>query len=109
MEAAAAGQRPAGARSLGRALAVTHPQEPSSCPPASADVSEARVLVINTGGTIGMVQDVKGEGAPGGAGRRGHAAPQGGLARGAGLGDAPLGGPGLRLPRPQPTARSLAS
>ncbi|XP_074765412.1 60 kDa lysophospholipase isoform X2 [Athene noctua] len=64
MEAAAvaAGQRPAGGRSLGRALAGAHPQERPGCPPASAGGSkaEARVLVINTGGTIGMVQDVKG-------------------------------------------------
>lgn len=70
MEAAAAGQHPVGARSLGRALAGTRPQARPSCPPASAGGSkaEARVLVINTGGTIGMVQDVKGEGAPGGGG-----------------------------------------
>lgn len=36
----------------------------AGCPPASAGgaKAEARVLVINTGGTIGMVQDVKGEG-----------------------------------------------
>lgn len=70
MEAAAAGQHPAGPRSLGRALAGTHPRERPGCPSASAGGSkgEARVLVINTGGTIGMVQDVKGEGAPGGGG-----------------------------------------
>ncbi|XP_056202911.1 60 kDa lysophospholipase [Falco biarmicus] len=59
---AAAGQRPGGVRLLGRALADTEPQEPPGCPPASAGgaAAEARVLVINTGGTIGMVQDVKG-------------------------------------------------
>lgn len=74
MEAAAAGRHPAGPRSLGRALAGTHPRERPGCPSASAGGSkgEARVLVINTGGTIGMVQDAKGEGAAGegGAGRR---------------------------------------
>uniref|UniRef100_A0A8C3J3S7 asparaginase n=1 Tax=Calidris pygmaea TaxID=425635 RepID=A0A8C3J3S7_9CHAR len=63
MEAAAAGQQPpAGSRSLGRALAGGRPQERPGCPPASPGSSkaEARVLVINTGGTIGMVQDDKG-------------------------------------------------
>ncbi|XP_061854550.1 60 kDa lysophospholipase isoform X2 [Colius striatus] len=62
MEMAAAGQRFAGSRSLGRALSGTHPQECPGFPLALAGDSkaEARVLVINTGGTIGMVQDVKG-------------------------------------------------
>lgn len=59
---AAAGQHPPGVRSLGKALACTRPQERPGYPPASTSGSEARVLVINTGGTIGMVQDVKGEG-----------------------------------------------
>ncbi|XP_075569068.1 60 kDa lysophospholipase [Pelecanus crispus] len=59
---AAARQLPAGANCLGRALAGTCPQERPGCPPACAGEpkAEARVLVINTGGTIGMVQDVKG-------------------------------------------------
>ncbi|XP_068016336.1 60 kDa lysophospholipase isoform X2 [Melanerpes formicivorus] len=63
MEAAAAArQHPPGVRSLGKALAGTRPQERPGYLPASTDGSkaEARVLVINTGGTIGMVQDVKG-------------------------------------------------
>ncbi|XP_041332317.1 60 kDa lysophospholipase isoform X2 [Pyrgilauda ruficollis] len=47
-------------RSLLRALARPRPQERPGCPPASSAKAEARVLVINTGGTIGMVQDVKG-------------------------------------------------
>lgn len=48
--------------SLGRALSGTHRQDLPGC----KAVSEARVLVINTGGTIGMVQDDKGErGEPG--------------------------------------------
>ncbi|XP_042725475.1 60 kDa lysophospholipase [Lagopus leucura] len=42
--------------SLGRALSGTHRQDLPGC----KAVSEARVLVINTGGTIGMVQDDKG-------------------------------------------------
>ncbi|XP_051476670.1 60 kDa lysophospholipase isoform X3 [Apus apus] len=64
---AAGGQRLTGPRSLGRALAGTRAQELPGCPPASSSSSsgggsksEARVLVINTGGTIGMVQDAKG-------------------------------------------------
>lgn len=48
-------------RSLLRALAGPRPQERPGCPPASSPKTEARVLVINTGGTIGMVEDVKGE------------------------------------------------
>ncbi|XP_071665803.1 60 kDa lysophospholipase isoform X2 [Patagioenas fasciata] len=54
MEAAAVGQPLAQKRSLCTVLA--------GCPPASTGgaKAEARVLVINTGGTIGMVQDVKG-------------------------------------------------
>jgi len=86
MEAAAAGSPPAGPRSLRRALAGARPQERPGCPPASAGGSEAeaRVLVINTGGTIGMVEDVNGKG------RRGPAAPQG----------AALGERGLGLPPP---------
>lgn len=55
---AAAGQP----RSLLRALTGPRPQERPGCPPAPSAKTEARVLVINTGGTIGMVQDVKGEG-----------------------------------------------
>ncbi|XP_017662909.1 PREDICTED: 60 kDa lysophospholipase [Lepidothrix coronata] len=55
MEAAAAG-RP---RSLSRALAGERPAG-CGCPPAPSAKAEARVLVINTGGTIGMVQDAKG-------------------------------------------------
>lgn len=83
MEAGAAARHPAGPRSLGRALAGPRPQERPGCPPAAAGDSkaEARVLVINTGGTIGMVQDDKGEGAPGGAGRR-RGPPQGALETG---------------------------
>uniref|UniRef100_A0A8V0YWN8 asparaginase n=1 Tax=Gallus gallus TaxID=9031 RepID=A0A8V0YWN8_CHICK len=42
--------------SLGRALCGTHREDLPGC----KAVSEARVLVINTGGTIGMVQDDKG-------------------------------------------------
>lgn len=42
--------------SLGRALSGTHREDVAGC----KAVSEARVLVINTGGTIGMVQDDKG-------------------------------------------------
>lgn len=54
--------------SLGRALCGTHREDLPGC----KAVSEARVLVINTGGTIGMVQDDKGEGRRGrGAGRAG--------------------------------------
>ncbi|XP_027743280.1 60 kDa lysophospholipase [Empidonax traillii] len=55
MEAAPAG-RP---RSLSRALAG---ERPAGCgyPPAPSAPAAARVLVINTGGTIGMVQDAKG-------------------------------------------------
>lgn len=49
-------------RSLLRALAGPRRQERPGCPPASSPKTEARVLVINTGGTIGMVQDDKGEG-----------------------------------------------
>lgn len=49
-------------RSLRRALAGPRPQERPGCPPAPSAKAEARVLVINSGGTIGMVQDVKGEG-----------------------------------------------
>ncbi|KAJ7406642.1 60 kDa lysophospholipase [Willisornis vidua] len=59
MEAAPAA-RP---RSLSRALAGARPQErPAGCdsPSAASEKTKARVLVINTGGTIGMVQDVKG-------------------------------------------------
>lgn len=83
MEAAAAGRHPAGPRSLGRALAGTHPRERPGCPSASAGGSkgEARVLVINTGGTIGMVQDAKGEGAAGGGGGGSGAAEAGSLLR----------------------------
>ena len=48
--------------SLGRALSGTRREDMPGC----KAVSEARVLVINTGGTIGMVQDDKGErGEPG--------------------------------------------
>lgn len=94
------GQHPAGPRSLGRALAGSRPQERPGCPPTSASgggsKAEARVLVINTGGTIGMVQDVKGEGgarAERGAAEAGFPPGQGGLRSrpGAGgrLGDAP--------------------
>ncbi|XP_071601542.1 60 kDa lysophospholipase isoform X5 [Heliangelus exortis] len=59
----AAGQHPTGPRSLGRILSGTRINESPGCPPpSSADSSkaEAEVLVINTGGTIGMVQDAKG-------------------------------------------------
>ncbi|XP_027588690.1 60 kDa lysophospholipase isoform X1 [Pipra filicauda] len=55
MEAAPA-RRP---RSLSRALAGERPAG-CGCPPAPSAKAEARVLVINTGGTIGMVQDAKG-------------------------------------------------
>lgn len=82
MEAAAAGQP----RSLLRALARPRPQERPGCPPAPSAKAEARVLVINTGGTIGMVQDVKGEGPAAGRGVPGWL-------RGAGL--AVAVGPGL--------------
>lgn len=111
MEGAAGQQQSAGSRSLARPLARAlsrgRPQERPGCPPASAGGSkaEARVLVINTGGTIGMVQDVKGEegGLRGGAGRRRRAPPSGyaaepALVWGGGLGDAPL--VPLRLPLP---------
>ncbi|KAF4792557.1 60 kDa lysophospholipase [Turdus rufiventris] len=47
-------------RSLLRALAGPRRQERPGCSPASSPKTEARVLVINTGGTIGMVQDDKG-------------------------------------------------
>lgn len=71
MEAGAAVGHPAGARSLGRALAGPRAQERPRCPaPGGGSKAEARVLVINTGGTIGMVQDDKGEGAAEGAGPR---------------------------------------
>ncbi|KAM9014379.1 60 kDa lysophospholipase isoform 2-T2 [Ara ararauna] len=62
MEAGEAARHPEGARSLGRALAGPRPQERPGYPPAPGGGSkaEARVLVINTGGTIGMVQDDKG-------------------------------------------------
>ncbi|RMB98687.1 hypothetical protein DUI87_24905 [Hirundo rustica rustica] len=54
-------EAPAGQpRSLLRALAGPRPLERPGCPPAPSAKTEARVLVINTGGTIGMVQDVKG-------------------------------------------------
>lgn len=106
MEAAAERQDLAGVCSLSRALVRTRPQERPGCPSASSGGSEAesRVLVINTGGTIGMVQDVKGEGASGGegsgAGRRG-ALPLGGKPAWRGvLRDAPLGEWRLRLPLP---------
>lgn len=56
-------------RPLGRALTAPQPQEPPPAPAGGCKAStEARVLVINTGGTIGMVQDVKGEGGRGGSG-----------------------------------------
>lgn len=110
METAAAGEHPAEASSLSKALAAPPAQESPSCPPASAGGSkaEARVLVINTGGTIGMVQDVKGEGAPGGGGSGAAEAGsplrvrcQTGLVWGAGRAqDAPLGEGRLRLPPP---------
>lgn len=60
-------------RTLSKALTAPQPQErpPSSAGGCKAS-SEARVLVINTGGTIGMVQDDKGEGA---GGERGRGAP----------------------------------